>query len=418
MGKETSGELREFVLPDDLHARLVRCGYRQVDIDNIPPLEEYRLYTAERDGVYTFVAVDAQPRPQQLLVTGVYFHRHSDVDETVNSQLEQTALSAVITDVQSMAWRRLHPSRWQQLFVRHRFAITVAVAVAIVSGIFVYLDGVSARINVFGFVRSLSARLGDSEAEYLGLLMVCARIVFVLVTTSVGYWIASLFGAWRHPIMSVPMSARSLNYYYGHLARRVIEDLEKELKKPPAPAVAHAVVAAPSGAEPAPWHGYDNFVSYEEFQKRFRLETKRAARFVRPLSCLIMTVEPVSGGAKAVSEDIEARIRRECSRLIWHEIREIDSFARYGDNGFIFLLPSTHAEGAQTLEKRLRTQVGSCDLGGYSIVDTATIRTGVSSIMADQCTEWEELVRGAESSLEAGCPTSPRPSQTDSGQTT
>ena len=399
MDGKRSEELRGFTLPDDLHARLSRLGYRQVDISDVSLLEGYRLYNAERDGVYSFVAVDEQPRPYPLLVTGTYFCRRSDENETTNSELERNALPELIGSLEHVAWRRLYPSRWHQLFIRHRFAITTAVTVAILSGVFVYIDSVSSRMNVFSFVNSLSARLGDFGETNRGLLIACTKILFVLATTTVGYWIASLIGVWRHPIMSVDLSESFLKYYYGPEACRVIDDLAKERKEPSAPTPDRTGVATTVGGEPAPWHGYDNFVDYEEFQKRLRLEAKRATRFAEPMSCLIMTVEPVRGEGKAIVGDIEPRIYRECSQLIWHEIREIDSFARYGDSGFIILLPNTEAEGAQTVDKRLRTKVGSCDVGGCSVADAATIRTGMSSIVAGQRTEWEELVREAESSL-------------------
>ena len=411
MNKKGSGELKPFALPDDLHARLRLLGYRQKDISGIPLLDGYHLYTAERDGVYSFVAADEQPRHHPLLLTGTYFHRHTDENETADRELERDALSEVTSSLAQLAWRRLHPSRWRQVLTRHRFAITTAVAATILSGTLAYMDGVSSKINVFSFVNALSARLGDFGATNLGALIACTKILFVLAATTVGYWIASLIGVWRHPIMSVDLSEKLLRYYYGPEACRVIDDLENELKETSAPAPARPRAAATMGAETAPWHGYDNFVSYEEFQKRVRLEAKRASRFALPVSCLIMTVEPVPSEKRAIAEDIEAGVRRECSQVIWHEIREIDTSTLYAENGFIILLPNTDAEGVQTVEKRLRTKVGSCDVGGSSVADAAIIRTGVSSITAGQRAEWEELIREAESSLQATWSASPRTSR-------
>jgi len=410
----TNGDQRGFRLPDDLGARLSRLGYRREDTTDVTWLEEYQLYTGERDGVYRFVAVDEEPRPQPLLVTGIYFNRDSNVDETVNAQLERRALASVITDLQRIAWRRLHPSRWQQMFLRHRAAINAAVAIAILSGILVYVDSVSERIRVFGFLNALSGRLGESGEEHYGLLVVSAKILFVLAATTVGYGIASLIGKWRHPVMSIELSEKALQYHYGHEARRVIDMLEREFDKLPGRPVERAETPVSTEAEPVPWHGYDNFVSYEEFQRRLRLETKRSARFGQPVSCLIMTVEPASAEAIAASGGIEPRIQRECSQLIWREIREIDTSALYGDNGFIILMPQTGAEGARAAGRRLRVKISSCDIGGRSVAETAKIRTGVACVVADQGTDWEKLVREAESSLGTGRATSSEASATDS----
>jgi len=402
MMAKNDSDLTGFKLPDDLSARLSRLGYRREDTADVTWLEGYQLYTGERDGVHRFVAVDDEPRPHPLLVAGTYFHRDSDADETVNSQLERRALTSVITDLQRIAWRRLHPSRWQQTFLRHRVAINAAVVVAILSGIVVYADSVSERMHIFGFLNALSGRFGESSEEDFGLLVVSAKILFVLAATTIGYAIANLIGGWRHPIMSVEPSEKALRYHYGPEARRAIDTLERESEKPSAQPVERVETAVSKEAEPVPWHGYDNFVSYEEFQRRLRLETKRSARFGQPLSCLIMTVEPASAEAPAAPGDIAPRIQRECSQLIWREIREIDTSALYGDNGFIILMPNTNAEGARAAGTRLSTKVRSCDIGGRSVAETATIRAAVSCVVAGQGTEWEELVREAESSLGTG----------------
>jgi hypothetical protein len=153
MYKERLAELRTFTLPENLHARLNLLRYRQEDTSNLPLLEEYRLYTSERDGVYSFVAVDEKPRPHPLLVTGTYFHRRADAAEKVNAGLEREAFSEVTKSLVQIAWRRLYPSRWQQLLNRHRLAIKTAVTVAIASAAFVIIDAVSPRMNTFGFVR-------------------------------------------------------------------------------------------------------------------------------------------------------------------------------------------------------------------------------------------------------------------------
>ncbi|GEM_PF-2981085 len=421
MSKTEFRALRGFALPDDLHARLVRLGYRPLETGGFAGLEGYHLYTTQRDGVHTFVAADGHPRPYPLLVTGFYFHRNNQLNETANLQLERNALSVVIEDLQHIAWRRVHPSRWQQLFLRHRFAIVAAIAVAVLSTVFLLVDAASARINVFSFVRVLSSRLGDSGEENLGLLTFCARLLFVLVTTAVGYWIAGLFGAWRHPVMSVELSDKSENYRFGHEARRSLEELENEIEDAtaaPSAATPTTRVPAAASAEPATWQGYDNFVSYEEFRKRLRLETKRAARFSHPLSCIIMSIEPKPGSTGVVAGSVEQCVRRDCSQLLWHEIRDIDSVARYGDSGFIILLPATGAKGACKVEEKLRTQVGSCDIGGCSLADATRIRTGVSCAAAGQRIEWEDLIRSAESSLRVGQVTPAPPPRKDTQQPT
>lgn len=409
MYRERLAKLRAFALPENLHARLTLLRYRQEDTSNIPLLEEFRIYTSERDGVYSFVAVDEKPRPHPLLVAGTYFHRRAEATEKVNAGLEREAFSEVTKSLVQIAWRRLYPSRWQQLLNRHKLAINTAVVVAIASAALVIIDAHSPSMHIFGFVNALCERLGDFGAKNVGIIAGCIRLFFVLAATSVGYWIASIIGSRRHPIISVEISDKTLRYCYGPEACRVIEDVEKGIKQACIPPTAvrtpggvgttgggSALVAARADA----WRGYDNFVSYDEFQKRVRIEAKRASRFANPVSCLIVSLEPAPDDTKVPGRDVETPVREKCTQVMWHEIREIDTAARYGNNGFIVLLPNTDADGAQTVEKRLRSTLESCSVCERCIVDTAAIRTGTSAVApTEQGLEWAEVIRQAESAL-------------------
>jgi len=393
-------------LPDNLHGRLTLLRYRQEDTSDLPLLEEFRIYTSELDGAYSFVAVDEKPRPHPLLVTGTYFHRRADATEKVNAGLEREAFSEVTKSLVQIAWRRLYPSRWQQLLNRHRLAIKTAVSVAITSAAFVIIDAVSPRMNAFGFVNALCERLGDFGAKNAGMITGCIRLLFVLAVTSVGYWIAGIIAARRHPIISVDISDRTLKYCYGPEACRVIEDVEKGIKQTCIPGTVRTAgavrttAAAPAPPVPDAWRGYDNFVSYDEFQKRVRVEAKRAGRFTEPVSCLIVSLEPAPDDTRVPLKDVEAPVREKCTQVMWHEIREIDTAARYGENGFIVLLPNTDAKGAQTVEKRLRSKLESCNVCERCIAETAAIRTGTSAVApTEQGLQWDEIIRQAESAL-------------------
>jgi diguanylate cyclase (GGDEF)-like protein len=400
MYKERLAQLRTFTLPDNLHGRLTLLRYRQEDTSNLPLLEEYRIYTSEREGVYSFAAVDEKPRPHPLLVTGTYFHRRGDATEKVNAGLEREAFSELTKSLVQIAWRRLYPSRWQQLLNRHRLAIKTAVAVAIASAAFVIIDAVSPRMNIFGFVNVLCQRLGDFGAKNVGMITGTIRLFFVLAITSGGYWIAGIVGARRHPIVPGDISENTLNYCYGAEAFRVIEDVEKGIKQTCVPGAVRTTAAAAVAAAPDAWRGYDNFVSYDEFQKRVRIEAKRASRFAEPVSCLIVSLEPAPDDTGAPVRDVETPVREKCTQVMWHEIREIDTAARYGDNGFIVLLPNTDAKGAQTVEKRLRSKLESCNVCKRCIAETAAIHTGTSAVAPTKHgLQWEEVIRQAESAL-------------------
>jgi len=124
-----------------------------------------------------------------------------------------------------------------------------------------------------------------------------------------------------------------------------------------------------------------------------------------------MTVEPLAGQLKSFVDEVEPQVQRECSRVVWHAIREIDSFAPYAGNGFVLLLPNTDEVGAGVVEQRLKTEVASCDVGGRSVAEIATVRTGISSIGADKHPKGDELIREAESALLAQRAPTPPPNR-------
>jgi len=412
--KKASGLIR-FELPEDLHSRLLALGYRQVATDEIALLKGCRLYKMERGGVYHFAAFDEQRRPLPLLAIGQYFRHHTDLDRAANAELEQNALKLVIGDLQRIASKRSHPTRWEQLLARQRFAIGIAVGVALVAGLIMVVDRVSSQMEIFGFVKSMMARKEGFDEEKAGSVIVWMRLLFVLATTAIAYWIAAFVNAWRHPVRSVELSKKSLSYHYGPEAARFIEQLEKETGRVTTAGRADTAAVSKAGPEPAGWHGYGNFVSYEEIERRLQLESKRANRFEEPLSCLIMTFEPDPAPDRVPVEDIEARVRLKCPQIIWHSIREIDSFARYGDNGFIIVMPNTDEQGARIVEDRLKTDLAACDIGGCVLADVAKVRTGVSSVLGSRkppdktgYADGEQLVRQAESSLLKHRSSSPR----------
>jgi len=214
-----------FELPDDLHARLVNLGYRPLDMRKVPILQEYRLYITQRSGVNYFAAVDEQQRPMPLLTMGPYFHQHTDADQNTNERLERESLSVVIGDLQRIALKRMHPSRWELIMLCHKFAFSVAVVVAVIAGIVTFIDSASSSINMFGFVKALLARGTDFDGENLQGLLIASRIIFVLVVTTVAYWTAFFFDRRRRPVKNIELSKKSYMYQYGPEAVRVVREL-------------------------------------------------------------------------------------------------------------------------------------------------------------------------------------------------
>ena len=103
--------------------------------------------------------------------------------------------------------------------------------------------------------------------------------------------------------------------------------------------------------------GLTGLYNHRYYHERLGQELKRALRYGRPLSLLMIDLD----GFKAVNDNLGHpagdTILRNFAKILSQEIREIDVPARYGGDEFAVILPETGVEEATRIGERIRAAV-------------------------------------------------------------
>lgn len=136
------------------------------------------------------------------------------------------------------------------------------------------------------------------------------------------------------------------------------------------------------------------------FQTVLQIEWKRAVRFHRSLSLLMVDVDHFKKYNDTFGHLHGDKVLREMANLLRKSIREIDTVARFGGEEFIILLPDTDKKGALAVGEKLRKLVESnrfMDSASQSITPI-TISVGIASY-PDDVREQDDLIDHADIAL-------------------
>jgi len=136
------------------------------------------------------------------------------------------------------------------------------------------------------------------------------------------------------------------------------------------------------------------------FQTVLQIEWKRAVRFHRPLSLLMVDVDYFKKYNDTFGHLQGDRVLKEMAQLLKKSIREIDTVARFGGEEFIVLLPDTDKKGALAVGEKLRKIVETYRFieTGTSDISPLTISVGVSSY-PDDVRDLDDLIDHADIAL-------------------
>lgn len=126
-------------------------------------------------------------------------------------------------------------------------------------------------------------------------------------------------------------------------------------------------------------------------------EVARAHRFGKPFSAIILDIDDFKKindvhGHSAGDEVLQA-VATACVRLC----RKIDTFARYGGDEFVFLLPECGLEEAVAFAERIRSAIASLRLERSGKTITVTSSLGVQAYSSGEDTVDQILVRADQS---------------------
>lgn len=132
------------------------------------------------------------------------------------------------------------------------------------------------------------------------------------------------------------------------------------------------------------------------FQKMLDLECKRALRYKRPLSLLMIDADHFKRLNDTCGHIVGDRTLKTLGILLTNNLREVDVIARYGGEEFVVLLPDTNLKGATFVGEKIRRLVTQIKIDAP--VPGLTVSIGVSSL-PERATSLQELIHFADIAL-------------------
>lgn len=162
--------------------------------------------------------------------------------------------------------------------------------------------------------------------------------------------------------------------------------------------VAHVIYVA-NVEHQAVTDGLTGLYNYRYFYNRLQQEYKRAARYNRPLSLLMLDIDYFKSYNDTYGHTMGDVILKKISTIIKNNVRDVDTVVRYGGEEFAVILPETYFQEAYTIAERIRSAVEKCMVK----IEDNSKQTGltVSIGVADSCSaeSYLELIKCADSAL-------------------
>lgn len=145
-----------------------------------------------------------------------------------------------------------------------------------------------------------------------------------------------------------------------------------------------------------------NLWNYGYFQHQLNEEVKRANRFSRYLSLLMIDIDFFKSFNDNLGHLVGDKLLQELASILKNSCREVDLVARYGGEEFAIILPETYKEKAYSSAERIRKLVAATSFR-YSDSEPSkriTISIGVASFPNDASTT-KDLIAYADKALYA-----------------
>lgn len=125
--------------------------------------------------------------------------------------------------------------------------------------------------------------------------------------------------------------------------------------------------------------GLTGLPNHQKIQGILRREVKRANRYEHPLSLMMIDIDHFKKVNDTYGHPFGDQVLQILAERFLQQTRDVDAVGRYGGEEFMFVLPETAEEMADTLAERLRRTVEETDVThGEEHIDT-TISIGITS---------------------------------------
>lgn len=135
------------------------------------------------------------------------------------------------------------------------------------------------------------------------------------------------------------------------------------------------------------------------FQMLLEIEFREAARYRRPLSCLMIDLDHFKACNDTWGHPFGDHVLCEVGRLVRPEIREHDILARYGGDEFVLLLPNVGEQGAVEAAERIRGAIAAHPFFWAEQGHRVTASIGVASTEDGPMASCDDVIRAADQAL-------------------
>jgi len=145
--------------------------------------------------------------------------------------------------------------------------------------------------------------------------------------------------------------------------------------------------------------GLTGILNHQEFHKRLTSEVKRAARYKRTLSLIMLDIDLFKNFNDTYGHQAGDSVLKEMGRYLKNAIRSSDIAARYGGEEFAVIMPETPAETAFITARRIGAEIARLPIFvDKDMLIHITMSIGVATYPQDGATK-DELIAAADRTL-------------------
>lgn len=138
--------------------------------------------------------------------------------------------------------------------------------------------------------------------------------------------------------------------------------------------------------------------NFKSFYKRLHYEIRRARRYKRELSCLLVAIDHLDQFGLAGGPDVKTALVEGAAKILLSCIRDADVAGRCREDCFGIILPETGRSGAEVAAERIRTSIEQRSVAYMWQTMSVTASVGAAAYPEDG-EEVEELFANAVEAL-------------------
>jgi diguanylate cyclase (GGDEF)-like protein len=144
--------------------------------------------------------------------------------------------------------------------------------------------------------------------------------------------------------------------------------------------------------------GLTGLNNHRTFHEILDFEIKRAKRFNRDLSLLLIDVDKFKKFNDTYGHQAGDQVLKVLATIIRNNLRSIDSAARYGGEEFTIILPETVSDGAVITADRIKDDIHKQTLDFTDNKASLSVSIGVATFLKD-AVDKENLIKAADNAL-------------------